>query len=117
MAQSVTCRCSSTSGRADSKLYAAFHELTTSPLSTLLFPFVVPPASDGWSWPLRSYPEKPPKGAPKPRSSEEGAQGDGPGGRYVMGGADELTDDEGGGGGWWEDEDEELERALDVQDE
>lgn len=34
-----------------------------------------------------------------------------------MGGADELTDDEGGGGGWWEDEDEELERALDVQDE
>jgi hypothetical protein len=28
--------------------------------------------------------------------------GDGPGGRYVMGGGEDLTDDEDGGGGWWE---------------
>lgn len=106
----ATCRCSSTSGPADSELKCCRTVADArSPLSTLLFPLVVPPASDGWSWPIRSFPDTPPKDVP-PRSSEECAQGDGPGGLYVMGGADELTDDEGGGGGWWEDDDEGHER-------
>lgn len=68
-----------------------------SPMVTLLLPLRVPPYTNGWSWPYRPWPEVP--------RGEEGladGPGDGPGGRYIMGGGDELTDDEDGGGGWWE---------------
>lgn len=71
-----------------------------SSAATLLLPLRVPPYTNGWVWARRGYPEDVPV-------SEEGValvdgEGDGPGGRYVMGGGDELTDDEDGGGGWWE---------------
>lgn len=73
-----------------------------SPMATLLFPLIVPPYSNGWSWPRRSMPSLP---VPDDHVAREGGLvGDGPGGRYVMGGGDELTDDEDGGGGWWPEE-------------
>ncbi|KAL1405134.1 hypothetical protein Q8F55_008757 [Vanrija albida] len=86
------------------------------PFITLLFPLLVPPYSNGWEWPHRPMPTEAALAAPgtklhtpeladglfAPSSSNEMGLGDGPGGRYVMGGQDELTDDEDGGGGWWE---------------
>ncbi|BEJ18028.1 hypothetical protein CspHIS471_0703050 [Cutaneotrichosporon sp. HIS471] len=84
------------------------------PPITLLFPLLVPPSTNGWVWPHRTFPSPAPRvgslHAPEfatgliDRNDRESGQGDGPGGRYVMGGGDELTDDEGGGGGWWEPE-------------
>lgn len=73
------------------------------PWVTLLFPLRVPPYTNGWVWPRRSWPE-----GPGPSGGEDELHGDGPGGRYIMGGGEELTDDEDGGGGWWEGEEVRL---------
>jgi palmitoyltransferase len=71
------------------------------PPATLLFPFLIPPHSNGWSFPRRSLPEAVP-GEVDQRSPEQAARLAELGeirGKYVMG--DEgLTDDEDGGGGY-----------------
>jgi palmitoyltransferase len=105
---------------------------------TLLFPLVVPPYTNGWSYPRRSLPELGPdhapllqhaedrQGEPNPEwIAQQQAQqqamghnfgpGDGPGGLYVMGGGDDLTDDEGGGGGWWNEDENEPHHAGTAQ--
>lgn len=93
-----------------------------SPRRTLLFPLVVPPTSNGWSWPKRALPEDhvdatglhAPElaaglvSAPGRAGSGAGSGGDSaengkrPSGKYVMGDDGSLTDDEEGGGGFWE---------------
>ena len=79
-----------------------------SPLTTLLFPLAIPPASNGWSYPRRAIPSEP---ALTPRMrlhapelaegliTENGHAHEGQS-RYVMGDDAGLTDDEEGGGGW-----------------
>ncbi|KAK1927884.1 DHHC palmitoyltransferase-domain-containing protein [Papiliotrema laurentii] len=85
---------------------------------TLLFPLVVPPASNGWSYPRRSMPSDhhiPATGLHAPELADgllapDGVNGkqpsggdvaeDGRIGRYVMGDHGSLTDDEEGGGGF-----------------
>lgn len=85
---------------------------------TLLFPLVVPPTSNGWSYLKRSLPSDHahPPGLHAPEladglvaadGSAHGAKGangaeHGQGGKYVMGDDGSLTDDEEGGGGFWE---------------
>ena len=88
-----------------------FFNITPSayPPITLLFPFLIPPASTGWSYPRRPLP---------PASTNANLDIHEPGlaaglvgrhaelgeirGKYVMGGEEGLTDDEEGGGGWVE---------------
>ncbi|WVQ79515.1 hypothetical protein IAT38_001614 [Cryptococcus sp. DSM 104549] len=90
------------------------------PASTLFFPFIIPPTTNGWSFPRRPIPSHPPArptGLHAPELAEgliartSSSQGlglgldvgthaeDGQGG-YVMGDDGSLTDDEEGGGGW-----------------
>ena len=96
-----------------------------SPRRTLLFPLVVPPTSNGWSWPKRDLPDDhvdaaglhAPELAEGLVSPSSGGGGGGStsgigggsaengkrhGGKYVMGDDGSLTDDEEGGGGFWE---------------
>lgn len=71
------------------------------PPITLLFPFLIPPHSNGWSFPRRSLPEPTP-GDTFEQSPEQAARTAELGeirGKYVMG-DDGLTDDEDGGGGY-----------------
>jgi palmitoyltransferase len=84
-----------------------------SPWWTILFPLVIPPASNGWSWQRRPLPSQPHKLEVDLHSPElvagllpvdsvelgQGWQGE-DGKRYVMGDEEGLTDDEEGGGGW-----------------
>ena len=79
---------------------------------TLLFPLVVPPASNGWTFPRRSLPADHLQSAAPPHlhapELAEGLFRGGPdtienghaGNKYVMGDDGSLTDDEEGGGGW-----------------
>jgi palmitoyltransferase len=89
-----------------------------SPKKTLLFPLIIPPASNGWSFPRRSLPveshrQSGPSNLHEPELSaglvspdsaraENGHAGLGFGerSRYVMGDDGSLTDDEEGGGGF-----------------
>lgn len=76
------------------------------PAATLLFPLLVPPASNGWSYPRRSLPGPAETDVHQLHEPELAAGHVGNRaelgevrGKYVMG--DEgLTDDEEGGGGW-----------------
>lgn len=79
--------------------------------TTMLLPLVVPPMSNGWTYPRRSLPSAPvrPKEidlhSPELAAGLVGAgnaeNGMGGSGRYVMDdGGHDLTDDEEGGGGW-----------------
>lgn len=88
---------------------------------TLLFPLVVPPASDGWSFPKRPLPndhaEASSLHAPElarglvsagagdmgGKGGDGAESGNGRMGKYVMGDDGSLTDDEEGGGGWMDD--------------
>lgn len=94
-------------------------ELMGSSAWTLLFPLIVPPTTNGWSFPRRSIPndhvDAPGLHAPElaaglispnqvdaqiiPRSGGDRAE-NGRVGKYVMGDDGSLTDDEEGGGGW-----------------
>jgi len=91
---------------------------------TLLFPLVVPPTSNGWSWPKRALPDdhidavglhapelaaglvSPSGGSGGEASGAGGNRAEngerGQSGKYVMGDDGSLTDDEEGGGGYWE---------------
>jgi palmitoyltransferase len=92
---------------------------------TLLFPLVVPPTSNGWSWPKRALPDdhidavglhapELAAGLVSPSGGSGGEASGGAGGnraengergqsgKYVMGDDGSLTDDEEGGGGYWE---------------
>lgn len=89
----------------------------TSPTSTLLLPLLVPPYTNGWTFPRRPLPTDhhhhhtpglkihEPELADGLISSENGRapafrEDDGGAGKYVMGDQEGLTDDEEGGGGW-----------------
>ena len=84
---------------------------------TLLFPLVVPPSSNGWTYRHRDLPVEPhvkpttrlhapelAEGLISPQSTAENGHAHGSGhthaSRYVMGDEEGLTDDEEGGGGW-----------------
>ncbi|ORY24666.1 DHHC palmitoyltransferase-domain-containing protein [Naematelia encephala] len=81
------------------------------PMTTLLFPLLIPPASNGWSFPRRPLPSlsqhrptvdlhSPELSAGLMSSSAEHGHASHNAGGYVMGDEDGLTDDEEGGGGW-----------------
>jgi palmitoyltransferase len=76
----------------------------------LFFPLLVPPHTNGWTYPRRPLPVdhqdyKPGLKLHEPEladgliSSEAGRLAEN-GGKYVMGDQEGLTDDEEGGGGW-----------------
>jgi len=91
-------------------VYTRFPKLTGSSPTTLFFPLLVPPHTNGWTYPRRPLPKdhqdhyKPGLKIHEPEladgliSSENGRAPEN--GKYVMGDQEGLTDDEEGGGGW-----------------